>query len=85
MRKKFYPPKRPDKKSGHKTGPKPMKPGSDRSLRKVFEKIGVPEKTGFKPDPFQIQAIDAIMKSDCLVTAPTGSGKTWIAEQVEEN
>lgn len=59
-----------------------MKPGSDKSLRHVFRKIGVPEKTRFKPDPFQIEAIEAIKKSDCLVTAPTGSGKTWIAEQV---
>jgi len=61
-----------------------MKPGSDKSLKPVFEKIGVPEKTQFKPDPFQLQAIEAIKKSDCLVTAPTGSGKTWIAEQVAQ-
>lgn len=61
-----------------------MKPGSDKSLRHVFRQIGVPEKTRFKPDSFQIEAIEAIKKSDCLVTAPTGSGKTWIAEQVAQ-
>jgi superfamily II RNA helicase len=61
-----------------------MKPGSDKSLKPIFEQIGVPEKTKFTPDPFQVQAIDAINKSDCLVTAPTGSGKTWIAEQVAQ-
>ncbi len=61
-----------------------MKPGSDKSLRHVFKKIGIPEKTRFKPDPFQLQAIEAIKISDCLVTAPTGSGKTWIAEQVAQ-
>ena len=84
MRKKFYSPKRPHKKSDITTHIKPMKPGSDKSLKKVFEKIGIPEECRFQPDPFQIQAIKAIMKSDCLVTAPTGSGKTWIAEQVAQ-
>jgi len=84
MRKKFYPPKKHDKKSENKTGIKQMQPGSDKSLKKVFEKIGIPEDNHFVPDPFQIQAIKAIMKSDCLVTAPTGSGKTWIAEQVAQ-
>ena len=34
----------------------------------------------FKPDPFQIDALAAIGQSDCLVAAPTGAGKTWIAE-----
>lgn len=84
MRKKFYPPKRPFKKTGHKPDFKPMKPGSDRTLKKVFEQIGVPKETPFVPDPFQLQAINAISRSDCLVTAPTGSGKTWIAEQVAQ-
>jgi superfamily II RNA helicase len=61
-----------------------MKPGSDKSLKSVFKQIGVPAETRFKPDPFQVQALEAIAKSDCLVTAPTGSGKTWIAEQVTQ-
>ena len=59
-----------------------MKPGSDKSLKRVFKKIGVPGKAKFKPDAFQLQAIKAIEKSDCLVTAPTGAGKTWIAQEV---
>ncbi|MBT7261380.1 MAG: DEAD/DEAH box helicase, partial [Desulfobacula sp.] len=84
MRKRIYPLKRHDKKLKIKTGIKQMQPGSDKSLKKVFEKIGKPEDNQFVPDPFQIQAIKAIMKSDCLVTAPTGSGKTWIAEQVAQ-
>ena len=33
------------------------------------------------PDPFQREAVAAVRESDCLVTAPTGAGKTWIAEQ----
>ena len=58
-----------------------IKPESDARLKKVFALIGVPDKTKFKPDKFQLEAVSAINKSDCLVTAPTGSGKTWIAEQ----
>ena len=78
-RKSYYP--------GHKTGrrkyhrrPKQVTPGIDRRLKKIFARIGVPEKGEFKPDRFQIEALEAIGSSDCLVTAPTGAGKTWIAE-----
>lgn len=82
MKKRFYSPKRPYKKSDPDPTAKPMKPGSDKSLRSVFEKIGTPDQHRFTPDPFQLQALKAIKQSDCLVTAPTGAGKTWIAEQV---
>ncbi len=58
-----------------------IKAGADGTLKKVFAEIGVPEQCEFKADPFQLQALDAIEKGDCIVTAPTGSGKTWIAEQ----
>ncbi|MBW2662484.1 MAG: DEAD/DEAH box helicase, partial [Deltaproteobacteria bacterium] len=58
-----------------------LKPGIDAGLKKVFASIGVPEKSAFKPDPFQLEALSAISKADCLVTAPTGAGKTWIAEK----
>jgi superfamily II RNA helicase len=47
----------------------------------VFARIGVPPQKPFTPDPFQVKALEAIERSDCLVTAPTGSGKTWIAVQ----
>lgn len=57
------------------------KPGADPRLERVFEAIGVPEEVPFAPDPFQLQALKAIERADCLVTAPTGAGKTWIAEQ----
>lgn len=56
-------------------------PGADSSLKKIFGKIGVPEPRPFAPDPFQLEALEAVRHADCLVTAPTGSGKTWIAEQ----
>ncbi|ETR68162.1 MAG: DEAD/DEAH box helicase domain-containing protein [Candidatus Magnetoglobus multicellularis str. Araruama] len=48
-------------------------------MKQVFADIGVPESRPFQPDPFQIQALEEVCKNDCLVTAPTGSGKTWIA------
>jgi superfamily II RNA helicase len=50
-------------------------------LYKVFASIGTPAKRPFQPDPFQLDAVKAIRFSDCLVTAPTGAGKTWIAER----
>ncbi len=65
----------------NKPGFPDIKPGADAGLKKIFTSIGVPDKTPFKPDPFQLDAVSAINKGDCLVTAPTGSGKTWIAEQ----
>ncbi|MBW1693502.1 MAG: DEAD/DEAH box helicase [Deltaproteobacteria bacterium] len=58
-----------------------IKPGADPSLKKVFASIGIPDKTPFKPDPFQLEALSVMEHSDCLVSAPTGAGKTWIAQQ----
>ncbi|MBW1988108.1 MAG: DEAD/DEAH box helicase [Deltaproteobacteria bacterium] len=58
-----------------------MKPGADPRLKKVFARIGAPEKGPIRPDPFQVRALEAVLHADCLVSAPTGSGKTWIAEQ----
>jgi len=58
-----------------------LKADADGRLRKIFAEIGVPADRPFKPDPFQTEALAAIENSDCLVTAPTGAGKTWIAEQ----
>jgi superfamily II RNA helicase len=56
-------------------------PGADPSLKRIFAEIGVPERRPFNPDPFQIEALAAVEQADCLVSAPTGAGKTWIAEQ----
>ncbi|KPA12128.1 RNA helicase of the superfamily II [Candidatus Magnetomorum sp. HK-1] len=58
---------------------KKLSPGKDPALKKVFAEIGVPEKRPFQPDSFQINALAEIQQNDCLVTAPTGAGKTWIA------
>ncbi|MDY6904805.1 MAG: DEAD/DEAH box helicase [Thermodesulfobacteriota bacterium] len=70
--------------SKKRSGQRRLKPGSDPKLKKVFSTIGIPEPTPFTPDPFQKEALEAIKNADCIVTAPTGAGKTWIAEQVIE-
>ncbi|NVM20164.1 MAG: DEAD/DEAH box helicase [Desulfobacterales bacterium] len=58
-----------------------IKAGADARLKNVFARIGVPPKEPFRPDPFQLKALAAIRHTDCLVSAPTGSGKTWIAQE----
>ncbi len=58
-----------------------MKPEADPLLKPIFARIGRPAAATFRPDPFQTEALEAIGKGDCLVMAPTGSGKTWIAEE----
>lgn len=78
MRKRYIP---AQKRWGKRIPAVRIRPGADGELKKVFAAIGVPEHAEFKPDPFQLNAIDAIERADCLVTAPTGAGKTWIAEQ----
>lgn len=72
---------RPKRRVRKKSRPAPMKPGADARLKKIFADIGTPPSRAFRPDPFQVDALAAIEQSDCLVTAPTGAGKTWIAER----
>jgi ATP-dependent RNA helicase HelY len=52
-----------------------------RELRKLLAGIGAPAPSPFKPDPFQLEALSTLEFEDVLVTAPTGSGKTWIARE----
>src|SRR5918911_4121658 len=52
-----------------------------RALRRLLEGIGSPARSPFQPDPFQLEALAALEYEDVLVTAPTGSGKTWIARE----
>lgn len=61
------------------TGPR-LAPSGE--VKKLLAGIGTPLRTEpFKPDPFQLEALAALEFEDVLVTAPTGSGKTWIARE----
>jgi superfamily II RNA helicase len=51
------------------------------AVKRLLDGIGVPDRTEFKPDDFQLEALQAFETEDVLVTAPTGSGKTWIARE----
>ena len=50
-------------------------------LRELLAGIGSPKPAPLKPDPFQLEALTRLELEDVLVTAPTGSGKTWIARE----
>ena len=56
-------------------------PPQSREVKRLLEGIGTPRATPFKPDPFQLEALAMLEFEDVLVTAPTGSGKTWIARE----
>jgi superfamily II RNA helicase len=57
------------------------KPRIDPLLTRIFKRIGTPRPAPIRPDPFQLEALEKIGRCDVVVSAPTGSGKTWIAEQ----
>lgn len=71
--------------TGHKSDRKKpfthLKPEIAPQLKSVLAQIGKPHPAPFVPDEFQLKALDAIKQNDCLVIAPTGSGKTWIARE----
>jgi superfamily II RNA helicase len=56
-------------------------PAQSSEVKKLLEGIGTPPARPFQPDPFQVEALAALEFEDVLVTAPTGSGKTWIARE----
>lgn len=70
----------PPKSKRREKTPRSSKRELERATRRFTEEIGAP-KTAFKPSKFQREALDCILKGDVMVIAPTGSGKTWIAEQ----
>lgn len=82
MQRRPYADKRPPRRDTARRRSAPvLKPGADTRLRRIFARIGIPESAPFVPDRFQREALERVAESDCLVTAPTGAGKTWIAEQ----
>jgi len=75
-------PEKPARKS-HEVANEPVNrlvPHS-REIKRLLEGIGTPRTAPFKPDPFQLDALELLEYEDVLVTAPTGSGKTWIARE----
>ena len=71
----------PETKQPEERSDRGQSPSLTREVRKLLEGIGTPRATTFKPDPFQTEALAALEFEDVLVTAPTGSGKTWIARE----
>ena len=70
-----------ERKPEKKHTERPLKPVQSAQLSRLLEGIGTPAPSPFKPDPFQLEALAALEFEDVLVTAPTGSGKTWIARE----
>jgi ATP-dependent RNA helicase HelY len=72
-----------------KSGPESSSPDREtrqthaelKAVDELLSGIGVPPERPFVPDDFQLEALEAIETFDVLVTAPTGSGKTWIARE----
>jgi len=58
-----------------------LNPTQAKSVERLLQGIGTPEPKPLVPDDFQIEALKAVETEDVLVTAPTGSGKTWIARE----
>lgn len=74
-------PRRQSASSGDVIGQAAERAARSRPVRRLLEGIGAPVSAPFKADPFQLEALAAVEREDVLVTAPTGSGKTWIARE----
>ena len=88
--KRRSPGRRPGKNSPEKSAGQRNQEANERATRivspsretkRLLEGIGTPRPAPFKPDEFQTEALAALEYEDVLVTAPTGSGKTWIARE----
>jgi superfamily II RNA helicase len=51
------------------------------SVSELLRGVGEAPPAPFAPAAFQLEALAALERGDVLVAAPTGSGKTWIAER----
>jgi ATP-dependent RNA helicase HelY len=83
LKKRYYRPRHPvsGKRRRDRGEADYSRPKVDPGLKASFQKIGVPKDQSFTPDPFQVAAVELIRDYDVLVSAPTGSGKTWIASE----
>ena len=71
----FSPLKKPEREV------KPLNLQVSPKVTEFLAQIGVPEDSPFIPDEFQLESIKFSAKYDVIVSAPTGSGKTFIAEK----
>jgi superfamily II RNA helicase len=69
------------RESSEERDPIKQTPQQIEAIKRLLAGIGVPDERSFVPDDFQLEALRAIETQDVLVTAPTGSGKTWIARE----
>ena len=49
------------------------------TIADLMDGIGVPSTSTFLPDPWQVEAVGRLVSTDVIVSAPTGSGKTYVA------
>jgi superfamily II RNA helicase len=69
------------KPSSRKPRKNPAATSPSLQLQEMLEGIGVPEPKPFIPDDWQREAIQSIAHTDVIVSAPTGSGKTFVATE----
>ena len=69
------------KSSSRKPRKKPAATSAPLQLQEMLEGIGVPEPKPFIPDDWQREAVESIAHTDVIVSAPTGSGKTFVATE----
>lgn len=67
------------KASSRKSHHSPESSSPPLQLPELLEGIGVPKPMPFVPDDWQREAVEAIAHADVIVSAPTGSGKTFVA------
>lgn len=79
--KRFRDPRRTEIRDSYSETDTRYSDSESRAVDALLSGIGIPEPQPFVPDPFQLEALTAIETEDVLVTAPTGSGKTWIARE----
>ena len=60
-----------------KSGPSSIEPPT--TVAAILDGIGVPPPSTFVPDPWQVDAVSRLATTDVIVSAPTGSGKTYVA------